>query len=151
MATLKLKIFVNPDYGDEGCPACGCGFVAPFSLSVCRNCGLVSMGCNMCPLNKFECCGTDKCPVKEHVDIHAICIYAIFTKKEFATLPDAYKIEAPAKKETFSILMVNNRLVHIYSERALVGFTTINMESWRDGDHSLKGIPKVSEITFAEN
>lgn len=146
MAKRKLKIFANPDYGDEGCPGCGCDFVAPFSLSVCRNCGMVSMGCNMCPLNKFECCGTAKCPIKGHVDL-----YAIFTKKEFETLPDAYKIKAPAKQASFSILMVNSRLVHIYSERALVGFTTIDMHNWRKGDHELKGIPEVSEITFAEN
>jgi hypothetical protein len=146
MAKRKLKIFANPDYGDEGCPACGCDFVAPFSLSVCRTCGMVSMGCNMCPLNKFECCGTAKCPIKGHVDL-----YAIFTKKEFKTLPDAYKIYAPAKAVSFSILMVKNRLIHIYSERALVGFTTIDMEKWREGDPELKGVPEVSAITFAEN
>ena len=146
MAKRKLNIFVNPEHGDEGCPGCGLDFVAPFSLSVCRHCGMVSMGCNMCPLNYFECCGTTKCPIHNHVDL-----YAIFTKKEFETLPDAYKIEAPAEKEKFSILMVNNRLVHIYSERALVGFTTIDMHEWRNGNHALKGIPKVSEVTFAEN
>jgi hypothetical protein len=107
---------------------------------------MVSMGCNMCPLNKFECCGTAKCPINKHVEL-----YAIFTKKEFDTLPDAYKIKAPAKKASFSILMVNSRLVHIYSERALAGFTTIDMEKWRSGDHELKGTPEVAEITFAEN
>lgn len=146
MAKRKLNIFVNPDYGDEGCPGCGCDFVAPFSLSVCRHCGMVSMGCNMCPLDKFKCCGTANCPINGHVEL-----YAIFTKKEFESLPDAYRIEAPAKKASFSILMVRNRLVHIYSERAIVGFTTIDMGKWRNGDHALKGIPEVSEITFAEN
>lgn len=146
MTTRNMNVFANPEYGEEGCPGCGCDFVAPFSLSVCRHCGMVSMGCNMCPLDKSECCGTDKCPVNNHVSL-----YAIFTKGEFDDLPDAYKIYAPAEKETFSILMVNNRINHIYSERELVGFTTIDMGSWRAGDHSLEGIPKVSEITFTEN
>ena len=86
----KLKIFANPDYGDEMCPVCSCEFTAPFGLAVCRTCGFVSWGCNMCPLDKFKCCGdSKKCPINHNFEL-----YAVFRQKEFDSLPDEYKIYA---------------------------------------------------------
>ena len=142
----KLKIFANPDYGDEMCPVCTCEFTAPFGLAVCRTCGFVSWGCNMCPLDKFKCCGdSKKCPINHNFEL-----YAVFRQKEFDSLPDAYKIYVPTKATNYAILMVHNRVSHIYTERRLVGFTTIDMEEWRKGNHSLDKVPKIESITFCE-
>ena len=142
----KLKIFANPDYGDEMCPVCTCEFTAPFGLAVCRTCGFVSWGCNMCPLDKFKCCGdSKKCPIKHNFEL-----YAVFRQKELDSLPDAYKIYVPTQQCNYAILMVNNRVSHIYTERRLVGFTTIDMDEWRKGNHSLDKVPKIESITFCE-
>lgn len=142
----KLKIFANPDYGDELCPVCSCEFTAPFGLAVCRTCGFVSWGCNMCPLDKFKCCGdSKKCPINHNFEL-----YAVFRQKEFDSLPDEYKIYVPTQKRNYAILMVLNRVSHIYTERRLVGFTTIDLEEWRKGNHSLDKVPKIEQITFCE-
>ena len=142
----KLKIFANPDYGDEMCPVCTCEFTAPFGLAVCRTCGFVSWGCNMCPLDKSKCCGdSKKCPINHNFEL-----YAVFSQKKFDSLPDGYKISVPTKATNYAILMVRNRVSHIYTERRLVGFTTIDLDEWRKGNHSLDKVPKIEEITFCE-
>lgn len=145
MAKKKLNIFANPDYGAELCPVCSCEFTAPFGLAVCRTCGFVSWGCNMCPLDKFKCCGSKQCPIK-----HNFALYAVFSQKEFDSLPDGYKIYDPTPRNNYAILMVVNRVSHIYTERRLVGFTTIDLEEWRKGNHSLDKVRKIKEITFCE-
>lgn len=147
---MKLKIYHNTSVGDECCPNCGCEFSAPFAMTACSNCGFISMGCNMCPLDynrrqhpdlKAQCEGK-ACPVYHPVKN----LYAIFSRAEFFSLPEAYRGEASAKRNSYMILMLQDRIVPVYTTRHVVGITTIDMDKWRKSDRDLTGTPTIVNI-----
>lgn len=147
---MKLKIYQNTSIGDEWCPVCGEEFSAPFSLTACSNCGLISMGCNMCPLDYNSQshpdlkanCGGKACPLYHPVEN----LYAIFDQAEFDSLPEDYRGEVSAKSDSYMNLLLQDRIVPVYTTRDIVGITTIDMDEWRKGNRKLTGVPTILNI-----
>ena len=147
---MKLKVYQNDAVGDELCPACGMEFPAPFSMAVCVHCGLISFGCNMCPLDynsqrnevlKATCNGSE-CPAHRP----AKNLYAIFSRKELRQLPRDYVGEVSCGKNKTMQLLVGSRIVPVYTGRKVIGITTIDMDAWRNGNRELKGVPTIYNI-----
>lgn len=147
---MKLKVYQNDSIGDECCPACGAEFPAPFSLTACSNCGFISFGCNMCPLDYNR---------RKHPDLTAVCngtacpvyhpvsnLYAIYSKKEFDSLPAEYQGRVSTKRNSYMNLLLQDRLVPVYTSRRVVGITTIDMDKWRNGERDLTGTPTILNI-----
>jgi hypothetical protein len=147
---MKLKVYQNDSVGDELCPACGMEFPAPFSMAVCVHCGLISFGCNMCPLDynsqrnevlKATCNGNG-CPAHRPVEN----LYAIFSRKELQQLPRDYVGEVSCGKNKTMQLLVGSRIVPVYTGRKVIGITTIDLDAWRNGNRELKGVPTIYNI-----
>lgn len=147
---MKLKVYQNDVVGDELCPSCGMEFPAPFSMAVCVHCGLISFGCNMCPLDynsqrnevlKATCNGSE-CPAHRP----AKNLYAIFSRKELRQLPRDYVGEVSCGKNKTMQLLVGSRIMPVYTGRKVIGITTIDMDAWRNGQRELKGVPTIYNI-----
>ena len=147
---MKLKVYQNDVVGDELCPACGMEFPAPFSMAVCVHCGLISFGCNMCPLDynsqrhevlKVTCNGNG-CPAHRPVKN----LYAIFSRKELQQLPRDYVGEVSCGKNKTMQLLVGSSIVPVYTGRKVIGITTIDMDAWRNGHRDLKNVPTIYNI-----
>jgi hypothetical protein len=147
---MTLKVYQNDSVGDELCPACGMEFPAPFSMAVCVHCGLISFGCNMCPLDynsqrnevlKATCNGNG-CPAHRPVEN----LYAIFSRKELQQLPRDYVGEVSCGKNKTMQLLVGSRIVPVYTGRKVIGITTIDLDAWRNGNRELKGVPTIYNI-----
>lgn len=147
---MKLKVYQNDAVGDELCPSCGMEFPAPFSMAVCVHCGLISFGCNMCPLDynsqrhdvlKATCNGSE-CPAHRPVKN----LYAIFSRKELRQLPRDYVGEVSCGKNKTMQLLVGSRIMPVYTGRKVIGITTIDMDAWRNGQRELKGVPTIYNI-----
>jgi len=147
---MKLKVYQNDSIGDELCPVCGEEFSAPFSMTACSHCGFISMGCNMCPLDYNSQshpdltahCGGKACPLYHPVQN----LYAIFSQAEFDRLPDAYRGEVSVKRNSYMNLLLQDRIVPVYTSRRIVGITTIDMDEWRKGNRKLTGVPTILNI-----
>jgi hypothetical protein len=73
-------------------------------------------------------------------------LYGIFTKRKFESLPDAYRGAVSHKANQWFMVLINNRVYHIYSERKVIGVTTIDMDKWRKGDRSLGNTAVIEDI-----
>lgn len=135
----SVRIIYNDDYGDESCPVCGQEFVAPFSHAVCRHCGFISWGCSLCPTRSH--CYTETCPIERVADL-----YGIFTREEFDELPADYKYGCEIPQKTHFNLLTGNKLLSIYTERSIVGVTTIDMKAWRNGNRDLKDATPIEQL-----
>ena len=147
---MKLKVYQNDSIGDECCPVCGSEFPAPFSLTACSTCGFISFGCNMCPLDYNR---------RKHPDLTAVCegkacpvyhpvtnLYAIYSKRVWDMLPEEYKGHVTAKPRSYIHLLLQDRVVPIYTSRHVYGITTIDMLKWNNGDKDIKGVPTILNI-----
>ena len=169
---MKLKVYQNDAVGDELCPACGMEFPAPFSMAVCVHCGLISFGCNMCPLDyNSQLHGLlvvldlwcNMCPLdynsQRNEVLKATCngsecpahrpaknLYAIFSRKELRQLPRDYVGEVSCGKNKTMQLLVGSRIVPVYTGRKVIGITTIDMDAWRNGNRELKGVPTIYNL-----
>lgn len=147
---MKLRIYQNEDFGVEVCPACCSEFSSPYSMTACEHCGYISFGCNMCPLDYSQqtnktlkaTCNRAGCPAKHPVEN----LYAIYSRKEFDSLPEAYRGHVVAKRKSYMHLLLNDRVVPIYTTRRVVGITTIDMYEWRKGNKKLTGTPTIYNI-----
>lgn len=132
---------VYEDYFEDICPSCNHSFSSQFGQCVCSHCGCIINGCDACPGESNDHIDCSKCPVSM-----PILLYGIFTKKEFDSLPNDYKGLVYHKARKWFIILVNNRVYHIYSERKVIGVTTIDMEEWRKGNHSLSKTSAIKDI-----
>jgi hypothetical protein len=132
---------VCEDAFNDICPECNESFGSQFGQCVCRNCGFISAGCDACPGESNRHIDCSSCPVSIPVRL-----YGIFTKKEFDSLPDAYRGTVSHRAGRWFSILVNNRVYHIYSERKVVGVTTIDMAKWRNGDRSLGNTAVIEDI-----
>ena len=147
---MKLKVYQNDSIGTECCPVCGDEFSAPFSLTACSTCGFISMGCNMCPLDYNR---------RKHPDLTAVCegkacpvyhpvknLYAIYSQHTWDSLPEEYKGHVSANPRSYIHLLLQDRVVPIYTSRKVYGITTIDMLKWNHGNKDLKGVPTIVNI-----
>ena len=65
-------------------------------------------------------------------------------------MPKAYCGEITCDKASYIHVLLRDRVEAIYSERAVVGITTIDMHEWRRGNTNLRSTPKLYEITGDE-
>jgi hypothetical protein len=104
----------------------------------------------MCPLDYNR---------QQHPDLTAVCegkscpvyhpvnnLYAIYSKTEFNSLPAEYQGSVSAKRNSYMNLLLQDRLVPVYTSRRVVGITTIDMDKWRRGDRELTGTPTILNI-----
>lgn len=146
--TVKLVSITPVKFADvcedcftDICPDCNNSFSSQFGQCVCSHCGSISAGCDACPgesNNRIDC---SKCPVSIPVRL-----YGIFKQKEFDSLPDAYKGAVSHKANNWFIVLINNRVHHIYSERKVVGITTIDMDQWRKGNRFITNTATIEDI-----
>jgi hypothetical protein len=73
-------------------------------------------------------------------------LYAIYSKKEFDSLPEDYQGLVSAKRNSYMNLLLQDRLVPVYTSRRVVGITTIDMDKWRRGERDLAGTPTILNI-----
>lgn len=132
---------VHEDGFSDVCPSCDTSFSSQFGQCVCSHCGFISAGCDACPGESNDHIDCSKCPVSM-----PIRLYGIFNKKEFNSLPNEYKGTVYHKANQWFMVLVNNRVYHIYSERKVIGVTTIDMDEWRKGNHSLSKTPTIQDI-----
>lgn len=155
MAKRKLWVYQPADFGENPCGVCSHAYDAPFSLAVCPNCGHIEFGCDLCPLNysgRPNChfkavCDGKNCPAQGFHDL-----YAIFDKKELESLPPEYVgMMVSEKRSNYIRIMLDDRIHTIYSERKVVGITTIDMHEWRKGNRDLKGVRKIENVVYDES
>lgn len=132
---------VCDDAFSDICPSCNTSFSSQFGQCVCSHCGFISAGCDACPGESNSHIDCSKCPVSI-----PISLYGIFTQKEFNSLPIEYRGSVYHKANHWFSILINNRVYHIYSERKVIGVTTIDMEEWRKGNHALSKTPTIEDI-----